>query len=164
LKRIAQTGSIFDAWQDEPWVVEGAAVRVSLVCFMKSKSSLLRLDGKIVPSIHSDLTSTIDISGAKALAENDSVAFQGTTKAGSFEISRETAEQWLRLPRNPNRRSNTDVLRPWANGSDITDRYSNRWIIDFGTNMPERDAALYVPNPVRSVDPLRVASQPFTNQ
>ena len=26
---------IFEAWSDEPWVVEGAAVRVSLVCFSR---------------------------------------------------------------------------------------------------------------------------------
>ena len=26
-------GPIFDAWSDEPWVIDGAAVRVSLVCF-----------------------------------------------------------------------------------------------------------------------------------
>ena len=24
---------IFEAWSDEPWVIDGAAVRVSLICF-----------------------------------------------------------------------------------------------------------------------------------
>ena len=33
LKRICASGRIFNAWSDEPWVNEGAAVRVSLVCF-----------------------------------------------------------------------------------------------------------------------------------
>ena len=33
LDRVAQGGSIFDAWSDEPWVLDGAAVRVSLICF-----------------------------------------------------------------------------------------------------------------------------------
>ena len=33
LDRIVVLGSIFDAWSDEPWVIDGAAVRVSLVCF-----------------------------------------------------------------------------------------------------------------------------------
>ena len=28
-----ERGAIYDAWSDEPWVVDGAAVRVSLVCF-----------------------------------------------------------------------------------------------------------------------------------
>ena len=33
LDRIVEKGVIYDAWADEPWVVDGAAVRVSLVCF-----------------------------------------------------------------------------------------------------------------------------------
>ena len=33
LQRIQDSGEIYEAWSDEPWVVEGAAVRVSLVCF-----------------------------------------------------------------------------------------------------------------------------------
>ncbi|MFO1421136.1 MAG: hypothetical protein U1F59_09460 [Candidatus Competibacteraceae bacterium] len=33
LERIRETSTIFHAWSDEPWVNEGAAVRVSLVGF-----------------------------------------------------------------------------------------------------------------------------------
>lgn len=33
LERICASGRIFTAWSDEPWINEGAAVRVSLVCF-----------------------------------------------------------------------------------------------------------------------------------
>jgi type II restriction/modification system DNA methylase subunit YeeA len=33
LDRICEASTIYDAWEDEPWVVEGAAVRVSLICF-----------------------------------------------------------------------------------------------------------------------------------
>jgi type II restriction/modification system DNA methylase subunit YeeA len=33
LEPIAQAGAIFEAWGDEPWTIDGAAVRVSLVCF-----------------------------------------------------------------------------------------------------------------------------------
>jgi hypothetical protein len=33
LQRICESGSIFNAWSDEPWINDGAAVRVSLVCF-----------------------------------------------------------------------------------------------------------------------------------
>ncbi len=143
LKRIVESGSIFDAWQDEPWVVEGAAVRVSLVCFQGSKALTLKLDGEPVSVIHSDLTSLNDISSAEQLPENSGSAFQGTTKAGAFDVERETAVEWLLVP-NPNNRPNSDVLRPWVNGADVTDRNSGHWIIDFGTSMSERDAALYV--------------------
>ena len=33
LEPIAEAGAIFEAWSDEPWTIDGAAVRVSLVCF-----------------------------------------------------------------------------------------------------------------------------------
>ena len=33
LQRIVAAARIFDAWEDEEWTVDGAAVRVSLVCF-----------------------------------------------------------------------------------------------------------------------------------
>src|SRR5690606_6836261 len=33
LQRIKDTGDIFLAWSDEPWILEGAAVRVSIVGF-----------------------------------------------------------------------------------------------------------------------------------
>src|SRR3546814_12325242 len=33
LKPIVDGGRIFEAWSDEGWPVEGAAVRVSIVCF-----------------------------------------------------------------------------------------------------------------------------------
>ena len=46
LDRILEDSTIFDAWADEPWVVDGAAVRVSLVCFESVDSGLpIRLDG-----------------------------------------------------------------------------------------------------------------------
>jgi type II restriction/modification system DNA methylase subunit YeeA len=58
LERIAETTRIFEAWSDEPWVNEGAAVRVSLVGFGPffgvDRSS--RLDGRPVATIHADLT------------------------------------------------------------------------------------------------------------
>ena len=37
---------IFNAWSDEPWVNEGAAVRVSLVCFGRIAPSLPRGEGR----------------------------------------------------------------------------------------------------------------------
>ncbi len=35
LEPIAQAGAIFEAWSDQPWTIDGAAVRVSLVCFAR---------------------------------------------------------------------------------------------------------------------------------
>ena len=50
---------IFEAWSDEPWVVDGAAVRVSMVCFAQPEDGSAperRLDGELVDAIHADLT------------------------------------------------------------------------------------------------------------
>ena len=63
-------------------------------------------------------------------------------KTVHLTIPGELARQWLKLP-NPHGRPNSDVLRPWANGMDVTRRPSDTWIIDFGVNRPESDAALY---------------------
>ncbi len=40
LDRIAERSVIFDARADEPWVLEGAAVRVSIVCFAPAEADL----------------------------------------------------------------------------------------------------------------------------
>lgn len=146
LKPIVDHGRIFAAWSDEEWTVEGAAVRVSLVCFDREQITGGRLDGDQVTRVLSDLTandSGIDITRSKALNENGGKAFQGTIKTGPFEISGDLARSWLNLPINPNGRTNSEVLRPWANGMDFTRRHSGQWVIDFGVDMPEREAALF---------------------
>ena len=56
LEPIAEAGAIFEAWSDEPWTVDGAAVRVSLVCFRRVDGEMARLDGADVSGIHSDLS------------------------------------------------------------------------------------------------------------
>jgi type II restriction/modification system DNA methylase subunit YeeA len=82
------------------------------------------------------------LTDAVRLKENLKVAFIGTMKKGSFEITGELARPWLSLP-NPNKRPNSDVLFPWANGLDITRRPLDMWIVDFGVDMPKSLAALY---------------------
>jgi len=142
---------IFDAWSDEPWVIDGAAVRVSLVCFSGADDThrpKIRLDGQPADAIHSDLTAKrgrtgIDLTGAKRIAANTGVAFMGDTKGGPFDVPGDLAREWLRLPANPNGQPNADVLKPWVNGMDLTRRPAGKWIVDFGWNMSEADAALF---------------------
>ncbi|MDR2875397.1 MAG: hypothetical protein LBV44_05655 [Methylobacillus sp.] len=135
---------IFTAWSDEPWVNNGAAVRVSLVCFGKREGA--ELDGVKVESINADLTAGGDnqanLTEAKSLAENADTAFEGTKKYGDFDIAGDVARGWLTQP-NPNGKSNSLVVKPWANGQDIAKRPSDTWIIDFGTNMSEAEAAQF---------------------
>ena len=142
---------IFDAWSDEPWVIDGAAVRVSLVCFSKANEDHppeIRLDGETVDEIYTDLTARrgeagIDLTKAKRLPENAGVAFMGDTKGGPFDIPGDLAREWLRQPANPHGRPNADVLKPWFNGMAITRRSADKWIIDFGWRMERDEAALY---------------------
>ena len=171
--------------------MDGAAVRVSLVCFTKSSrpsapsphpeepakagvskevgAAVLnaspaprpfetrpagapqgegdlgtRLDGKAVEAIHADLTaSDADMTRAKPMRENTSVAFMGDTKGGAFDIEGKHARAWLAESLNANGKPNSDVLKPWINGLDLTRRPRDMWIFDFGWTMSEAEAALY---------------------
>ena len=145
LDRIVENGAIFDAWSDEPWVVDGAAVRVSLVCFGPKEAGLpVHLNGAAAEQINSDLTSgSVDLTKAGKVARNAGRAFMGDIKGGTFDVPGDLAREWLRLPANPNGRPNSDVLKPRMNGMDVTRRSSGRWIVDFGFAMDESAAALY---------------------
>ena len=159
LERIRETGVVFEAWSDEPWVLDGAAVRVSLVAF-RDKSGVgraPRLDGAETQEILADLTSAtssaIDLTTASPLKANRASAFNGVTKKGKFDIPGRLARAWLNAPGNPNGRPNTDVLRPWMNGLDVTRRPRDMWIVDFPSDMTESAAAQYH-EPFRHVETM----------
>jgi len=151
LENAVEGRPIFEAWSDEPWIVDGAAVRVSLVCFSRADDVFAterRLDGEIVDEIHSDLTAKrgglgVDLTGAQRLYRNMGVAFMGDTKGGPFDVPGDQAREWLRQPANPNGRPNSDVLAPWMNGMDVTRRPAGKWIVNFGWSMVQEEAALY---------------------
>lgn len=141
--RIVDQSRIFEAWSDEPWIVDGAAVRVSLICFGEAEDEP-RLGGRPASRINADLTAgVLDLTKAKRLDENLGVSFMGDTKGGSFDVPGAGAREWLKLPLNPNGRPNSDVLRPWRNGLDVTRRPRDMWIVDFGWEMTEREASLF---------------------
>ena len=151
LDRIVESGIIFNAWSDEPWINEGAAVRVSLVSFTaKGNMHELRLDGATVAVIHANLTAgtiawggmSLDLTRSAVLTENVGTAFKGPEKSGSFEVAGAVARSWLILP-NPHGKPNTDVVRPWINGQDIAGHFTDTWVVDFGTDMSAIDAANY---------------------
>jgi hypothetical protein len=146
LDAIVKDGAITDAWSDEIWVNDGAAVRVSLVCFTATADEAEQfLDGETVTKVNSDLTSSqdgIDLTIAKKLPENANACFQGSQKIGSFDIEGSVARRWLTRP-NAHGRSNAEVLKPSWNGLDLTRRNRDGWIVDFGVEMSEREASLY---------------------
>lgn len=149
LKRIQSHGVIFDAWDDEPWMQDGAAVRVSIVNFSTlDDDAPISFDGQPALEIFADLTARTTAGGVNLtdivrLKENSGVAFMGDTKGGAFDVDDVTARAWLTMPLNPNGRGNCDVLKPWVNAHDIVRRYRDMWLIDFGTSLTEVDASLY---------------------
>ncbi len=71
LEKVKQTGEIFMAWSDRPWILEGAAVRVSMIGFDNGQESTRTLDGAPVAIINADLTSAAsDLTRARRLREN----------------------------------------------------------------------------------------------
>ena len=151
LQSATKDRPIFEAWSNEPWVIDGANVRVCLVCFSRPNDGLLRerrLDGHSVDVVHADLTGKrggfgVDLTGVQRLYRNVGVSFMGDTKGGPFDIPGQQAREWLREPANPNGRPNADVLAPWMNGMDVTRRPADKWIVDFGWSMVQEEAALY---------------------
>ena len=142
LDRVKQSGDIFMAWSDEEWVLEGAAVHVSIVSFDDGSETSKVLNGSPVTSINSNLTSGVDVTLARRLVENEDIAFVADIKGGPFDITEVQAREMLAAP-SPDGRNNREVVRPWVNGADVTRRPRNMWIIDFGVNTPMHEAALY---------------------
>ncbi len=142
LEAIKQSGDLFFAYSDEPWVLAGANVHISFVGQDDGSDTERSLNGHAIAEINADLTGGLDLTRARRLRENLGIAFMGDTKGGPFEIDAATAVALLATP-NPDGRSNADVVRPWANGLDLTRRPRDMWIIDFGVAMAEAEAALY---------------------
>ena len=147
LDAISARSNIFEAWSDETWVNDGAAVRVSLICF--GHNSTATLDGLEVSTIHADLTAGnaagqagSDLTTAQEITESQGACFMGASKKAPFDIEGKLARQWLTQP-NPHGKSNALVVRPVCNGIDLTRRWGDRWIVDFGTDINEADAALF---------------------
>lgn len=142
LARIKDTGDIFLAWSDRPWVVDGADVHVSLVGFDDGTETSKTRDGLVVDAINPDLTAGLDLTRAPRLLENLGIAFMGDSKGGPFELTPDLARDMLKR-KNPHRRPNRDVVVPWLNGTSITRKPKDMWIIDFGTDMSEEAASRY---------------------
>ncbi len=145
LERIKSTGDIFWAYSDRRWILDGAAVNISMIGFDNGIEKERFLDGaSSVTKINADLTKTpFNIQDALHLEENVNIAFLGVMKGGSFDIPNELAQQMLNDKSNTENRKNSDVVKKTANALDITDRPRNFWIIDFGVDMPLEDAKLY---------------------
>jgi len=144
---IAEHGRIFDSWSDEDWTVEGAAVRVSMVCFeLKAHRSETKLNGKPVARTLADLTEymgNFDLTKSVTLKENIGICHRGIETGGPFEMGTSDFQKLACMPVNPNGHNNSSVLKRILNGTNILKRSSPRFMIDFGPGTSEMDAALY---------------------
>jgi len=143
LELIKETGDIFWAQSDREWVLDGAAVNVSMIGFDNGQEKTRMLDENPVETINPDLTSYSNITSAQQLQENKGLSFMGVTPAGSFDIPGDVARQWLAIKNNPNGRPNSDVVKRYFNGIDITRGERDVWIVDFGVSMSLQEASQY---------------------
>ena len=155
LQRIKETGDIFYAQADRKWIQDGVAVRVSMVGFDDGSETRRLLNeskddkpehalarARLVEGINANLTYQADVTKARRLKENLGISFMGDTKVGPFDIPESLARRLLAAP-NPHGKPNSEVVRPWVNGLDITGRPRRMWIIDFPPGISGAEAALY---------------------
>jgi type II restriction/modification system DNA methylase subunit YeeA len=145
LNRINNKGSIFFAWSNREWTVEGAAIRVAMVGFDDGSEGRRELNGDVVGSINIDLTTGNDLTQAATLPENHGLSFQGPVKVGPFEIAPEDARKMLTSPVNPTGLPNSDVIVPWINAKDLTGRPKGMYIVDFQDRSEEASALFELP-------------------
>ena len=142
LQRIKKAGDIFFGVSDQEWILDGAAVHVSMVGFDDGSQHERQLDGKPVLAITPELTGGLSLVDARALPENQGIGFIGDVKGGPFDVPGDVARAWVAAA-NPDGRSNASVVRPWLNGFDVSGRPQDFWIVDFGCSMTLSEAALY---------------------
>ena len=82
LTNILRTGDIFLAWSDREWVLEDAAVNVSIVGFDDGSQKEKMLDGRQVVRIYPDLTSSTYMTGSRQLEENYGLCRRASEKGG----------------------------------------------------------------------------------
>ena len=142
LKRIKESGGIFWAESDRPWILNGANVHVSMVAFDNGTEAVYTLDGREVTNLNANLTAAADTAGAAKLASNTDVCFIGTTKKAPLDIDEATAIAILLEP-NPNGRPSSDVVVPYLNADAVTTRDPDTWIIDFPITLSEQECQQY---------------------
>lgn len=142
LRRIKASGDLFFAISDRDWILDGANVHVSMIGFDNGEQTTRVLDGQRVPAINADLTGALDLTVARRLPAARGVSFMADTKGGGFDLKAETAVGWLTVP-NPHGLPNSDVVRPWMNGLDITRRARGMWIVDFPPGTARLAASKY---------------------
>lgn len=125
---------------DHPWTDEGAAVRIAMTVgglegqpwlgrvveernadTPEAEAEAVRVEGHVVDLINEDLSAGANLPGAVALISNSGLSCNGMMLAGSGFIV--TPEQW-------NAWGCPDVVRPYRNGKDLSDKPRGALVID----------------------------------
>jgi type II restriction/modification system DNA methylase subunit YeeA len=141
-ERIKETGDIFFAESDRPWVLDGANVHISMAGFDDGTEQIRTLDRANVAAINSNLTAFADLTRATKIKTNAGIGLIGATKKAPFDLSELSALEMLHEP-NVHSRPNSDVLLPYLNAADVTGRWRWKWVIDFGSSLTESEASLF---------------------
>ena len=131
LEGIKATGDIFMAWRDRKWVLDGAAVQVSMVGFDAGADDGRTLDGEAVKTINANLTSVADLTQAHRLKENLGYSFIGVSMHGPFDLPDDEVRRMLAMPANVNGRPNSDVVRQIRNADSVVKRTGIRHVAFF---------------------------------
>ena len=104
LERILESGGIFMAWSDRPWILDGAAVRVSMVGFDNGSQKERMLDGaaRCRHPCRSDTPARM-LPARRRLPENAGLCFLGVMKGGPFDLTEEQASAMLCRAAQPER-------------------------------------------------------------
>jgi len=143
LERIKETGDIFFAESDRQWILDGANVHVSMVGFDDGEEKKKLLDGRPISVISANLSEKADITQSTKQTSNQDISFIGISTHGPFDLSQDAATKFLKIGGNPNQAPNSDVIRPYMNGQDITQRPEGRWVIAFPPTASFQEAAFY---------------------
>ena len=143
MHRIAATTRIFEAWNEEKWTVDGAAVDVSLICFGDNGGEAAKLNGEAVAGINPDLTSGLDLTARGRCARIETAPFSASKRAArSTSRGLLPGHGWPSL-QIPMAASNTEVLKPYWNGDDLTGRPRDMWFVDLPLGLSKGEAALF---------------------
>jgi len=142
VERLIKEVNVFFVVSDRDWQLEGAATRICMIGFGKQKIPLI-VDGQLKERLNPDLsTSSVDLTDAQKLRTNAKKCFMGSTKVGAFDIDGDTARRLID-GFGVDGKPNSDVVRPFRNGSDLVRRTPDKWIVDFGVGTSIETASRY---------------------
>lgn len=132
LDDIKQSGDVFWAHSDRNWILDGAAVHVSMIGFDDGTEQSRTLNDQVVTKINANLTPGVDLTAAAMLRENQDISYQGPSPKAPFDIDAATAMSLLTAPTNINGQPNSVVVRRLFGAIDLNQGWRGLWTIDFG--------------------------------